>query len=738
MVNRAGYIGALAFLACMATVAAPGLPRAEGIALLGDFEYFYTKENTTFKETGIVTDTEVSRLTQLYQLDVGRFVYPNLFVNLGGYFEQTDSEVTVDSPPEPQLSSDNTDKTIRPYMEVNLRNPLYRAGLAYRTRDTKSSGSLRADESMTVDEYDAVLNWRPVDLPMLNLHYQRIEAVDDPLTFDTINETYSLASKYAYGDFAFHYLYNGFDTANNLDGTGSLTQNHNGGIAFNRGFDYRDNRFDVRASAKYIYNTVEFTGAGAAVDTPADTSGSPFFILNDVPPTSNEPFELTRVDGSHPLTSVNIGINGGFNPVSAGLTFDVSTTVDTVYIQLSSDLDAFPNLASPSQVAAAASSFSWQFYSSDDPVELNWTEQPIASATYNSINNRFEIRLAASVSARQIKVTTVPLTLVAPGEIRYAGIRPLTTVEAASRGLEPENLDQYYTFSLQWTPSSATVMGYEGNYRNQEDRSLQTERTTLTNSLYFRHVLNQLFTTHGRVGRSDRTDTEEEDNDDDVEHTYALSLRANYLDTLSQTLTYSGASRNENDGSSTINSVILRTIADLYTGWSMNLDLGYSFNTFSDGVDQDSRSIRVGTIVEPNRRINISLDYSIVWTEETDRPESRSEYGTAQLLWSLTDTLNAFFRYNFRSQQGRGSTSTSLREFNINWAPFPDGAVQFSIGYNEETDFADQEIRTISPTLTWRVARGVFLDVRYSTGTIDSPTESTDLDSIIARLRLTY
>jgi hypothetical protein len=203
-------------------------------------------------------------------------------------------------------------------------------------------------------------------------------------------------------------------------------------------------------------------------------------------------------------------------------------------------------------------------------------------------------------------------------------------------------------------------------------------------------------------------------------------------------LTYSGSRTSEPEGSTTANSVILRTIADLYTGWSVNLDLGYAFNTLLNDADQTVRSVRVGTIVEPNRKITISLDYSRTWTEETDQVDTRNEYGTAQVLWALTNTLNTFFRYNFRNQEGRAETSTSLREFNINWAPFPDGTLQFSLGYNETKDFAEREIKTISPTVNWQVARGIFLDLRYNTGTIESPTESSDLDSLIGKLRIFY
>ncbi|KPK28211.1 MAG: hypothetical protein AMJ61_03160 [Desulfobacterales bacterium SG8_35_2] len=734
-------------IAGLLVTALPVSLQAEGLSLVADFEYFFSNENRTEKDTGLELDTDFSRYSQLYQVDISRFVYPNVFFNLGGYFEQINTDITLVAPPLPELSSDSKATTLRPYMEVNLQTPLYSGGVGYRKRKTDSSGNLRSDTSVTVDEYNGVLTWKPVDLPQFNLHYQHIDAQDSPLTYDATRDTYTLLSKYTYKDLLFHYIYNRLDNYNNTADVGNLSQNHNGGLSYFRGFDIKNNRFTVNASAKYIYNTIESTGLyyNSSVDRPADSPGTPFYILNDFSPTSNEPFELIPVDPGHPLTNVNIGRDGGLNPVSGGLNFNTPTDVDTVYIQLSNDLDSFPNLASPSQISSIANGFNWQFYSSDDLVELNWTEQPISSAIYNSIDNRFEIRLAAGVRARRIKVTTIPMDVVAPGEIRYDSISAYTTVTISS-GEKTEDKSQFYTYGLQWLMSSRTTFGYEGNYRIQEASPEIFEKTTLTNSLYFRHVITQIFSTYGRVSHSDSNELFREKEEETKEDVLSLSLRADYLDTLSQTLTYSGAGTNNKESSDTVekesessrNSVILRTSADLYTGWSLNLDLLYAFNTLEDDTDQNTKGIRFDTIVEPNRNITLTLDYSINWTEYSDRAEQISQYGTFQFLWTVTDTLNTFFRYNLRKDEGENDSTYYFWEYNINWAPFPDGTLQFSIGYNESMDNADQKIKTLSPQVTWKIGYGIFFNLRYNVGTRESPTESTDLYSIISTLKLFY
>jgi len=717
----------------------PILLHAEGVSLIADLEYFANSEQSTDKATGIVTDSDFSRFSQLYRLDLSRYLYPNLLVNLGGNYEYDDltSEVQF-SDIAGVLESDTTERTIRPYISVDLKDPIYRANLAYRTRDVKTTRSMVGTENLMVDEYQGVFNWRPVDLPLLNINYLRTEVQDDPLTIDSTRDVLNVLSRYYYRDFRFQYSFSGRDEKDNIRDSGSITRNHNAGVDYNRGLDIMNNRFDVSAAARILQSSLEFTGAAKenqTVDTPAAEQGSAFYILNDTPPTSNEPFELIEVDGGNPLTNVNIGRGGGISPVSAGLSFGVATDVEAVYIQLLEGGEDFPELASPSQVAGVADSFIWHFYVSDDQFELNWTEVSISSATYNSVDNRFEIRTAGAVSARRIKVTTTPLTLTAPGEIRYRSIRAFTTL--GSR--EPENLDQNYSFGLRWLKSERTTLGYEASYRNQESEPGGSERDTWTNSMFFRHVLSPIFSTNGRYYHTKRTrTTSQRGEQEDTDQSYSIALRGDYLETLSQSLIFTGWDSDRAGINTDSKSILLRTNADLYEGWSMNVDLNYSLNTQADGADQTVKSMYLETNLEPNRWININVDYSIIWTEQEGRVDSRNQYGTVQALFAITRTLNTFLRYSFRDQDGTRDYSAYLREFNINWSPFPDGDLSFSIGYNETIDEASQELKTISPSLTWRVGRGIFLEVRYNRGTIESPVESADFDSYIMKLRFFY
>jgi hypothetical protein len=731
----------ISIVTALPILGSPALLSAEGISLVSDLKYFSTNADTTEKATGNVTESESSRFSQLYRLDLTRRLYPNLKLALGSTYEKDDANRQARISDLPEVESDRSETTVHPYVSVSLMDPIYRANLGYRSRDVETELNSGGTRKLMVDQYSGGFNWQPVDLPPVNINYRRIELRDDPLTADSTRDTFSVNSRYTYRDYRFQYGFSGNDIYNNIDDSDTKTRSHNGKVDYARRFDYKDNRFNVHASARMIQRNAEFSRPGGTVDIPAGELGSPFYVLDDSPPTSNDPFELIEVGAGNPLTNINIGRGGGINPVSVGLGFDGPTEVATIYIQLSDDIDNFPDLASPSQIAEIASSLAWQFYSSDDPsedpLELDWTERSISSATYNIIEHRFEIRLASAVNARRIKLTTTPLTLFAPGEIRYRGIRALTTFGGTGDSRETESFTQNYSFRVGWDPVETTKISYNASYGAQESDPGDSENTSWINGISFRHVLGPVFSTYGRVNRNDRIRTSRQDEVHDTDHSYSLALKGDYLEKLSQSLIFSGFNSQKSIGDSDSKSILLRTNAGLYTGLSMNLDLRYSLNTLLSGAEQTVKSLSLATNVRPNPNVVTNFNYSASWVEQEDRVDSWYQFGTAQLLWSVTDTVNAFFSYYFREQEGRSDTSISRREFNVNWSPFPDGDLRFKLSYSQSAE-SDSESKNISPSLTWKVGPGLFFNLGYNTGTSETSTESVDYDSFRANFRIFY
>jgi hypothetical protein len=331
------------------------------------------------------------------------------------------------------------------------------------------------------------------------------------------------------------------------------------------------------------------------------------------------------------------------------------------------------------------------------------------------------------------KIVVVPQVF-APGEIRFADIQAFTTVAGGS-DVTIENLNQFYTFSTEWRPTTSTIAGYNVNYRHRETKPDGDVRTSLVNGLNVRHQINPVFSTTARLLRSDSTQTGESDL---VNYTYSAALRANFLDTLSQSLIYSGTRSDEDEGSSNTNTVVLRTSADLYEGWSMNLDLGYAWNSPQESGDQTSKFLRLDTVMVPHNKLHLDFSYEVYWDTQEEEEDNTRQKGSIHTLLVVSDTINMTADYNFTDRRGQDDDSTFLQDYALNWAPFRDGTLQFSLAYTESISSEDNKEKFLSPSIKWQVAKGILMELRYNTGTIETAREKLDTDNFYCNLRLFY
>ncbi|MHC5035018.1 MAG: hypothetical protein ACYTFZ_08275, partial [Planctomycetota bacterium] len=77
-----------------------------------------------------------------------------------------------------------------------------------------------------------------------------------------------------------------------------------------------------------------------------------------------------------------------------------------------------------------------------------------------------------------------------------------------------------------------------------------------------------------------------------------------------------------------------------------------------------------------------------------------------------------------------------FQHYAVNWLPFPDGALQFSVSYTESLSSEGDETKTLSPTVRWRIARGIFLTTSYSQSEGESDTEVKKSKLYSANLRI--
>jgi len=590
---------------------------------------------------------------------------------------------------------------------------------------------------MYTEEYIGTLGWRPQDFPTLDLFFQRTDyrdrQDDGSKTVDARIDVFNLKSVYNYKEYAFDYAYTRNDTERGLGGSGGLTQVHDGGIRY--GSRFFDDRLAVTAGTRINYSTLEPSRPGQ-IQRPVG-SGEGFYLLDDSTPSSNDPGEFTVVDSTNPWTNVNIGRGGPFNPVSFGRNLASPTEVDTIYIMPQFD-DTDPNLATNSQVNSVANDFSWRIYISDD--QETWTEQSLAQQKYekyplDGTGPRFELTLESVATTRYIKVVTTPLSLTAPAQILLSNVATYISVDVKP-GEKLEDTTQNYNLGLQYNLTDNTIVGYDGYYRQINNEPSGIERTTFTNGVNLRHIFSPIFLGTTRYQRSVGTNSL---NDfDTVNENYSASLRGDYLDTFNQTLIYSGNSVDDARGKSTADSVYLRNNADLYTGWSLNLDFGYVWKDPALEEKFTSKVIRASTDIAPNPRLHLSSEYWISWNERVGGLSYKDQYGSLQAFWVPLRTLSLFVGVTVRDNEADQEGTQVSQDYSVNWVPLSDGTLKFSLYYGQGKERYGTDQTTLMPEIKWQIMRNSVLTLSYSVTKFTTDTHRGQADTLNVRFRIFY
>ena len=700
--------------------ALPTAVRAEGtrLRLMADVEYLYSDIDTEDNETGEKTNSIYSYFRQKYNLDFFRELYPYLEFRAGGLFELIDSSTKTDD-----SDSGYKQQSTWLFSELNLNNPLYTGGLSYRRREFEFDPDSLPATTVHREEYTGLFRWTPVGLPLFNFDYSRYRTWDDDESRDLLTNRYVLKSRYSYQDLSYDYTYTRFDSDERLRDYGELNQLHDGGIRYSHSF-FGD-RLVASGGVKLKYQTVEPRNEGS-IEQPATPRGTEFYLLDD-----NDASTLQAVDAANPLTAVNIGQNAPpGTPVAVGLDFGMPTDVDTLHVVPLEDAQD-PLLASPGQIAAVANMFEWTVFSSDD--QVTWNPHIVSGATYDVFENRFEISFTPPALAPYIKVVTTPVTT-APGEIRIAAVAAFETLPLAD-GEVVEDAEQIVNLGLRWAVTDATTAAYDGYFRHRTVEPFASRRTTLSNGLTLSHIFSPRFFGNARLLR---TDTSEANRDDSVDHSYSASLRADYFDTLHQTFVYSGRHSDRDGDVSYSNGVFLRTDADLYQGWSANLDVGYSLLHPREEPDSGIATMRVATNVIPNPTLNFSVDYLISVNNEKGRSTRIDQNARFQGIWVPLRTLSFFASVRLRHKKTEDEGLKIAQDYSVNWAPFPDGTLNLSFSYNDNIDTEGNETRAFSPELNWQFMRNTVLNVRFNIGTIETDRETRDLKNVRAMIRTFY
>ena len=700
--------------------------RADGVRFNSDLLYTTSSTTTKLKATGESIDSDFDRFDQRYNLNVTKRFFPYLSFETGAVYEFNQLTSKTEG-----NKVDIDEEILRPYVELNLDNPFYNAGLAVRARrrEEKITGlpKNRADR----DEFTGSVGMTPGELfPNWNLRYTHLHTYDDPETIDQIQQTLLLDSSWRpWESLNLDYTYTRVDSEERTLDFDTLQQTHFGRIGYAQNF--WDRRLSLNTAYTINYSEFEFSSDTGFVENPLLRSAGLSALDN------------TPEDG--PALSVNDALIDGNVIASAGL--DIGTAGDQTQ-QVNIGLDfGFPQAVDQIRIwvdrqlsTIVANSFSWAVYTSPDNTDLStWSlAATVSPATFATFDNRFEI-VFPTVNTRFIKVVTRPLSPTVPGAADFTNIfvtemQAFITQTGTSATTETSVTDHNYTLNLRGRLSDRTIVNYNLLYSQQDTDPDNDQRTQLSNSAYLNHTFDNVFSANvnGQV-----TDTSVSD-DDRTNYNYGASLRAAWLRTFDQSLTYTGRYEDSDLGTAYQNSIFLRSNSILYKGWSAFLDLGYTWEEPVSGEKITSSVIRPGTSIKPHPTLDLNLNFQFRRTDQSGAdigPTDESKWDV-QAFYTPFSNLSFFAKVNGIHRDGESDT---FQQYTINWSPYPDGDLQFFFTFNEVLISENNQKQTVvGPGLKWRIGRHINLDMSYNWTTDDSDIQKIESNIFNLELKLIF
>ncbi len=682
-----------------------------------------SSSKTTLKSTNEQIDADFNSFDQRYNLDFSKSLFPYLTFTAGAFYQLNESTASNQD-----LETEIKQDRLSPFLEMNLSNPYYKAGLAYRKTMVEEQTTGLAETRSERDQYTATMGMTPMGLlPRWNLVFTRSITADEPETVEQQEDLFNFTTQYTLlSDLNLNYSYTRTDTDNRLRNFSTTEQNHFGRVAYAHNF--LKNRLSLNSGYSINYNTLEFPGT-ATVDVPLLRSAGLSSI--DTTPTDGPALVATPalIDGNlNASAGLDVGLGGDESTLTnIGLDFGFSVDVNIIRIWVDRRL-----------TDQIANSYSWSVYTSPDNLDTStWTlVATVAPASFGVFDNRFEITFP-TVNTRFLKVVTRPLLPSAPGASAFPNIF-ITEMEAlnSKSGVaitdQTTSINHNFNLNLQGRIGQKTTMGYNLYYTLRTEDPSDLERNQVTNGFYLNHIFNPTFSVNANIQRTDESDF----NYKSENSVSSAGLRAGWLKTLNQVLTYSRRTSSDELGDTLQNSLILRTNAILYHGWDAFLDLGYNWDEDADSNQSTSRIIKGGTNIAPADTLTINLNYTYKETEQQDlQADTLTETQIdLQGFYVPFPNLSLFAKISIVDKP---TLSDTFQNYSINWSPFAQGDLQFFLNYNEILRSENNQTeKTFGPSARWTIGRNLTLDLSYTLGAMENVLLKTDTESFSAEFKI--
>ena len=722
---------------------------ASAYFLNGYVDINYSHLDTTSKSEGSnETEQESDDFRHQYNFNINKNIFPQIRLLANTIFEQRISRSRFDG----ELTDSKT-TIVRPLIDLTLRDKLYTAGISYNRKSEKNDTDNSPGKTNINEEYNTVLGWKPVGLPSLDMRYKKTNTFDKRRSDrDVTDDFYQVFSIYEpINNLKLRYQGDFDNTEDKISKIEQKNISHSGKGALDLKF-FKDrvsfySSYDIsRRSTETIFSDLTsgvagegkillspFAGLTGLDDTPLEGS------LNSIDSPSPQ---LIDGDTSTVVASseVNIGFVAGDRKLrNLGIDFSIKTEVDTIYVWVNREL--------PSK---AASYFFWDIYISDD--NENWTlwDKASSPAVFGPFENRFIVKFPA-VETRYIKLVVKPLSESVAFSIPFfedtdkifiTEIQSFITISSTSNSKKRDKFvvtSQFYNADGRVRIFDTPYVYYEISYFLSKSDGIQSnKKSNLSNGISINHNFWKIFTGNARFAREDIEDNSEKS----FAYVYNASLNATPLPTLYHNLSFNKRYEKNSEGKTDRNSVVLYNNVELYKGLNAFVSGGYSFSTFEDNTKQVSNNFDFGANIIPHPSVNININYSASDSEKTGGgiPESSTYSKRSELLVSYRPFSTLYLVGSWSKLSDSGAEGRDITQrYSVNWAPFPNGQLQFGFQYDEEKRTIDNQLnKLIRPSLRWNLSPSTYLDISYLIIESDSDFTNSESKVFSVNLRISF
>ncbi len=664
---------------------------------------FSSLSTTTTFASGAVTKTDTTSVYPTVTLNLNGLLFPQLRLNAGGVFELNKLTTDTDG-----TTTSSTISRNRPFFLLRSTNPVFAPGFGFFRREDRNRTAGLTDIKLINNEWDGYLGWNPDGGPRSEFQFVRTDTFDSDRAFqDTTRNFGSLVSNYSYKNLGLYYRGAYLDTDDHLHQVDTLQVTQGARASYAGSF------IDKRLTVNGTYNithqdlTTTATGAGGEVQVPV-TAFAGLSRLSDTPVTVTLAQNALLIDGN---LAAGAGVDLGLPLPPAdtqarniGIDFLNPAKVSRFLLWVDRDL--------PIEVA---SSFSWDIYTSVDNVV--WRQETTVSvAPFGPFENRFQIDFTP-ITARYIKVVTRPLSAAVANASSYphilvTEIQPFLVLPPGDVRTTLTQTTHLVNTDVRFRILNAPALYYEGSYFYNGPSTFGTHTDTLSNGLSANHTFNRFLSAFGRIAREQGT----EPGGHRTATATTATLTIDPMPTLRTSLLWNGMDETIGGIPRSRNGFFVQNAAQPYQGVNLQFGIGWSAATELSGAIAHDRILNLSGTVVPVQHVSLTFNYDDTSTDRsgpyTGLPHSHTQRLYAALAVDPTRTLHLVVGEEVVAVTGQ-QTMTTLA-LAANWAPFPDGALQFVFAYNDALrplEFGRD--RSTLASVRWNLSRRSYIDVSY-------------------------